>query len=263
MPRRERLKQKPTAKSTTVGDEKLDLKNFVKFQTHPLVLPLLKDYLRDATLAKAAVAVLVSDLESLNDEYRDQFGRIAFTTIEGRVKSEESFFRKLYLKSREDSKTVGITAETLQKLYKTIKDLAGVRFSCPYYDEVRQSITNFVRPRLSDLGHATDLGENYADKDYLDNGDDRGYRSYHFFVKASTPTDIFGNRELCLCEVQSRTELQHVWAVKSHDLLYKPDSGWFFSDAHVTEDMKQLSNSLRAADQALISIRDRVIKAKK
>jgi hypothetical protein len=54
-----------------------------------------------------------------------------------------------------------------------------------------------------------------------------------------------------------RSELQHVWAVKSHDLLYKPSRGWQLSDKHVTEDMRQLSNSLRAADQFLVSIRDR------
>src|ERR1017187_1492659 len=164
---------KTKSKSSADGAEKFDLKTFAKFRTHPLVLPLLKDYQRDATLAKAGVAVLVSDLESLNDEYQEQFGRVAFTTIEGRVKAEESFFRKLYSKSREDSKSVGITADTLQKLYKSIKDLAGVRFSCPYYDEVRQSISTVVRPRLNELGHATDLGDTYLDKDYLDNGDER------------------------------------------------------------------------------------------
>jgi ppGpp synthetase/RelA/SpoT-type nucleotidyltranferase len=223
----------------------------------------LDDYRHNATLAKAAVATLVTDLENVNIDYQEKFGRVAFTTIEGRVKSEDSFFRKLYSKSREDSATVGITEKTLQSLFDSINDLAGVRFSCPYYDEVKESIENLVRPDLSNLGHATDLRQEHPDKDYLENGDERGYRSYHFFVRVSTPIDIFGNRELCLCEVQARTELQHIWAVKSHDLLYKPESGWFFSDEHVVEDMKQLSNSLRAADQGLMSIRDRVIKSKK
>ena len=152
---------------------------------------------------------------------------------------------------REDSEAKGFTRENLKKLYAEVRDLAGIRFSCPYFDEVRESISTYVRPRLSELGHATNLVAALPDKDYLEHGDDHGYRSYHFFVNVSTPTDIFGGRELCLCEVQARTELQHVWAVKSHDLLYKPDSGWYYSDAHVIEDMKQLSNSLRAADNDL------------
>ena len=61
-----------------------------------------------------------------------------------------------------------------------------------------------------------------------------------------------------VCELQARTELQHVWAVKSHDLLYKPGFGWQHSDNHVVKDMREVSHSLKAADQWLMSIRDRV-----
>lgn len=46
--------------------------------------------------------------------------------------------------------------------------------------------------------------------------------------------------------------LQHVWAVKSHDLLYKPSGGWEIRDRGIIEEMRQLSNSLRAADSFLL-----------
>jgi ppGpp synthetase/RelA/SpoT-type nucleotidyltranferase len=128
---------------------------------------------------------------------------------------------------------------------------------------VRAAIEDLIRPKLRELGYATNLDEGgFPSKDYLDHGDEFGYRSYHFFVKVPTPIDIYGNVELCLCEIQARTELQHMWAVKSHDLLYKPQGQWELSDKHVLEDMKQVSNSLRAADQFLVSIRDRTRRAK-
>lgn len=115
-----------------------------------------------------------------------------------------------------------------------------------------------IRPGLQRLGYGSDLRPRLKDRDDLDEGDEWGYRSYHFYVQVPTPVDIYGKIKLRLCEVQARTELQHVWAVKSHDLLYKPGSGSRPLDRHVTEDMRQVSNSLRAADQFLQSVRDRV-----
>lgn len=238
----------------------LNLASFERFESHTWVRPLKERYVRDATLAGYAIARVVKDLTKFKDAYNKKRGRVPFTTIDGRVKSEGSFFRKLYNLARERGRNSGITQEVLADLYTAITDLCGIRFSCPYYDEVGPAIERLVRPHLGGLGYATDLRDDprYADSDRLDAGDPAtGYRSYHFFIRIPTIIDIYGNSELCLCEVQARTELQHVWAVKSHDLLYKPETGWDFSDEHVAEDMRQVSNSLRAADQYLISIRDR------
>jgi ppGpp synthetase/RelA/SpoT-type nucleotidyltranferase len=130
-----------------------------------------------------------------------------------------------------------------------------------YLDEVRPAITDLIRPGLAKLGYATQLkAAGLRDKDFLDTGNEHGYRSYHFHVKVPTPIDIFGNTKLCLCEIQAKSELQHVWAAKSHDLLYKPEEGWQFGDPHVEGDMRAVSDSLRAADQHLVSIRDRIIR---
>jgi len=60
------------------------------------------------------------------------------------------------------------------------------------------------------------------------------------------------------CEVQGRSELEHVWATKSHNLLYKTGSGWDFRNNRVIEEMRQVSNILRGVDQFLVNIRHRV-----
>lgn len=228
------------------------------FMKHPWVNSLRHRYKKDRVLAECACKKIVKDLEHLNQDYIDKFGRVAFTSIDGRAKREDSFFRKLYNRCQGRCPAHGITDKGLVRLYSNIKDLCGVRFSCPYLDEVTDFIEKIIRPGLTNLSYATELGRQFADKDYLDKGDGQGYRSYHFYVKVPTPVDIFGQWQYCICEVQGRSELQHVWAVKAHNLLYKMGEGWELSDNHVRTDMKSLSDSLRSADESLMSIRDRI-----
>ena len=233
----------------------INLADEESFLCHPWVEKLVPRFFRDSTLARHAMHRITEDIQALNAEHIVKHGRAFFTTIDGRVKSQTSFFRKLHAICKQRSATTGVTPQTLDAFYDEIKDLCGVRFACPYYDEIAPAIQH-VRESLGEAGYVTEVGE-LPDRNYLDAGDARGYRSYHFYLKVPTETSIFGDVDLCLCEVQVRSELQHVWAVKSHDLLYKPEAGWQVGDRHVVEDMKQLSNSLRAADQSLISIRDR------
>jgi ppGpp synthetase/RelA/SpoT-type nucleotidyltranferase len=245
-----------------LGNKKaLTLESFEEFRAHPWIQDLVPRYNKDAILGKQAVRRLMGDLHDLNNAYADKKDYIAITSIEGRVKTEASFFRKLYLRAQEVAVSQGLTQGSLQRIYRGIKDLCGVRFSCPYLDEVKITIERLARPGLAQLGYATSLkAASFRDQDYLDLGNEHGYRSYHFYVRVPTNVDIYRNSKLCLCEIQARSELQQVWALKSHDLLYKPGAGWQFADQHLQEDMRQVSNSLRAADQHLVSIRDRVRK---
>jgi ppGpp synthetase/RelA/SpoT-type nucleotidyltranferase len=237
----------------------LDLQSIELFMPHPWIAKLELQYEHDAILANYAVRQIIEDLNAYNKNYNQERNRVAFTTIEGRVKDKASFFRKLLKSCVENSK--GITEQIVAGRYSQIKDLCGVRFSCPYFDEVLPAVGD-LRAYFKGLGYVTELQTKpqYRDRNELEKGDELGYRSYHFLVKVPTPVDIYGKVELRLCEVQARTELQHVWAVKSHNLLYKSEGGWNFSDSHVVSDMKQLSNSLRAADESLVSIRDRIVK---
>ncbi len=180
------------------------------------------------------------------------------------VEKARSFFRKLWRTAVKEGNQRGVTQDTLRDMYDSIKDLAGVRFCCPYLDEVEKAINDIIRPALNSRGYATDFGADprLADKNWLDDGDEAGYRSYHFYVNVPTPVDIWDSRQLVLCEVQGRSELQHVWAVKSHDLLYnKKEEEWNFELER--EDMRHLGNALSGADGFLQSIRNRVMEREK
>lgn len=235
----------------------IDLSNYKAFKSHPWICDITSLYKKHCALAKHAVAKLIENFEYINGQYQKKNKRALFVSVDGRVKSEDSFFKKLFNICVKKCESYGISQENLKEYYHSIKDLSGVRFACPYYDDIDFAIKNIIRPKLAEMGYATNLkGDEYVDKNYLDEGDKFGYRSYHFYVKVPTPINIFGAVELFICEIQARTELQHVWAVKSHDLLYKSKKG-FLKDENIIEDMRQVSNGLRAADQFFVSIRKR------
>lgn len=237
----------------------VDLSSYASFEAHPWVRALKARYRQDAVLAIHATNRMYQDLLAMNEEHIKEKGHVLFSKAEFRVKTPRSSFKKLWRIAVKEGPQRGITQGTLAEMYEEIRDLAGVRFACPYFDEVKITINGLIRPKLQALGYATDLSADprLADEDWLDLGDEAGYRAYHFYVRVPTPTDIFGNAQLVLCEVQGRSELQHMWAVKSHDLLYNKEADEWDIELE-REDMKQLSNALRAADQFLQSIRDRV-----
>lgn len=240
----------------------INLDDFEVFKNHALVTPFRGRYRREAALAQQAILQIVEDLEVVNQAYLDNHGRVALTSVYGRVKEEDSFFRKMLSACRERAKAQGVSQKTLEASFSDIKDLAGVRFSCPYFDEVIPTIDGLVRSDLLALGYGADLSNEvgFADKNYLEDGDTFGYRSYHFYVRIPTVVDIYETIEPCLCEVQARTELQHIWADKSHELMYKPSAGWDVPDEQLVGLMKQISNNLRLVDELLVDIRKRVRK---
>jgi ppGpp synthetase/RelA/SpoT-type nucleotidyltranferase len=236
-----------------------DLSSFKKFMRNPWTDELVERYDQDAVTAGHAIRILIDDLKLLNSAYLGEKSRTLFSSLDGRVKGRGSFFRKLYEHCRENCKRQGFDKKNLQSWYSGIHDLAGVRFSCPYFDEIESAIRNRIRPFLESHGYGTGLSNlAFKDKNYLDKGDKNGYRSYHFFLKVPTPVDIYGTTKGVICEIQGRSELQHVWAVKSHDLLYKPEEGWLKPNAETLKDMQELSNSLRSVDHFLCKIRHHV-----
>lgn len=237
----------------------LDMGSFETFMAHPSIAKYVSKYERTAPFAARALEVIDRDMKSLNEEYYKSHSRVLFTVLEPRVKSKKSFFEKFYAETLDNSTHRGISSEMLDEYFLGIHDIAGIRFACPYFDEVKSAVSDFLRPRLKQLNYAVDLTqEGLLDRDYLDDGDKAGYRSYHFFVKVPTPVDIWGETKPCLVEVQGRSELQHVWAVKSHDLLYKNDKDRCPIKPEIRDDMKQISHNLRSADHFLTRIRDAV-----
>jgi ppGpp synthetase/RelA/SpoT-type nucleotidyltranferase len=175
------LLAKQFAMNPTREKADFDLSSFKNFMRNPWTNEIVERYALDAVTADHAVQILIDDLKLLNAAYLDEKSRVLFTSLDGRVKGKRSFFKKLYENCRENCKRQGFDRKNLQSWYSGIHDIAGVRFSCPYFDEVENAIQNRIRPFLESRGYGTNLSNlAFKDKNYLDKGDKNGYRSYHF-----------------------------------------------------------------------------------
>lgn len=123
------------------------------------------------------------------------------TQVSARTKNSESALRKLKLHPRSGS------IRTRRSIEACLDDLAGVRVVCDYLSDV-ETIRGYLQehPAVKVIHSKT--------KDYI-NKPKEGYRGIHLVVRILTS---FGWTK---CEVQVRTTLQHAWAEKTHDLLYK------------------------------------------
>ncbi len=124
------------------------------------------------------------------------------TRVSCRAKSIKSIFRKIRQKKRDR-----LQFRRVRDVESYINDLAGARVVCDYLSDVA-FIHGYLQrhPAFNILPRKTE--------DYIANPRD-GYRGVHLVVEVET---IFGRAK---CEIQLRTMLQHAWAEKSHDLLYK------------------------------------------
>jgi ppGpp synthetase/RelA/SpoT-type nucleotidyltranferase len=232
--------------------------SFDNFFCSALIQGLRVKYKKRSLLAFTALKRLKSDINDLKDKYEQENRFPLISSFSTRTKSEESFFRKLYRKCIVEMDDKGYSEALVKEHYEAIKDVAGARLACQYAGDVIDRV-KIIRDHLKQLGYATQLkDESFKDKDFIKNGGDQfGYRSYHFYVRIPAITNIYGGTENIICEIQARSELQQVWADKSHDLLYKNNSD-IEKLLEYKEDMRQLSNQLESVDHFFDNVRKRI-----
>jgi putative GTP pyrophosphokinase len=122
------------------------------------------------------------------------------TRVSWRVKSPGSTLKKLRALQLPGSSTIS-------EVERRIDDLAGARIVCDYLPDV-ETIRGYLQQ------HSAFTVLRSKTRDYIAHPKD-GYRAVHMVARVPTG---FGQTK---CEIQIRTMLQHAWAEKTHDLLYK------------------------------------------
>ena len=173
-------------------------------------------------------------LEQLKDEVlrrlREAITRngLEVTTVEGRVKTEQSLAGKLALK--------GAKYATLSD----ITDLVGARIVTYYTDDVDRVASMVEQVFEIDWN-------NSVDKRKLHQLDSFGYNSLHYICRV--PGYDFR------IELQLRTTLQHAWASINHDTGYK--SGIEIPQEYMRR-MNRLAGMLEMADDEFSRIRSEI-----
>lgn len=103
------------------------------------------------------------------------------------------------------------------RIYEQLPDLGAVRVTCQYLSQVYYLYEKMV------LGHLAQKCRIEVEKDqirdYMKNPKKSGYRSLQMALLV--PSFDIHNSEKVRCELQIRTDIQHAWAEKEHQLIYK------------------------------------------
>ncbi|HEX8207710.1 MAG TPA: hypothetical protein VF587_16720 [Solirubrobacteraceae bacterium] len=184
----------------------------------------IKAYTRATNRLKELLEVLVQDLS-------DRYGVREGVQITGEPKGFESFYKKV--KERKVKKA--------ELCCDAVRDFARARVVVQTIDDVY---------RLIDLLEHQETVVPYPEtvQDYIENPQERGYRSYHVDVGVDIPRE--GKTETVRCELQIRTTIQDAWGGFSHKDFYKGKA----IPAVYEEQMQEMSALLACVDRMAASL---------
>ncbi len=130
-----------------------------------------------------AIRQVQTKLEILDEEFSVRYRRNPISSIESRVKTPMSIYRKLKKRGQEIS---------VKSIVRNLNDVAGVRVICNFIDDI------YDIARM--LGRQDDL-KVISIKDYIRNPKENGYRSYHMIVEIP----VYFSRRPGTCAWRSRS----------------------------------------------------------
>ncbi len=188
-----------------------------------------QDFLQLQHLYSAAVRLIQTRLEVLNDEFNVMYARNPIHHVESRLKSTGSMVAKLQKK--------GLPI-TIESAVKSINDIAGIRVVCCYIDAVYRVEEMLLRQ--SDM-------ELVKRQDYIAQPNYNGYRSLHLDLRV--PVYLSNRTEHVLAEIQIRTVAMDFWASLEHDLRYKSDKENL--PEGINEEMLRCADEIAAIDEKM------------
>lgn len=145
-----------------------------------------------------------------------------------RIKSPESIIKKA------SKKNLNFSLETVRE---SIKDIAGIRITCPF---------------ISDVYKIAEMLENQRDielierKDYIKNPKPNGYQSLHLIIRI--PVFMSDRVEKVYVELQIRTIAMDFWASLEHKIFYKYDGE---IPGRIESELKVAANSASELDMKM------------
>jgi putative GTP pyrophosphokinase len=152
---------------------------------------------------KFALDEMNTKINILKEEFQYIHDYNPIEHTKSRLKSPESILKKAHRKN------LGFS---LPKIKESIKDIAGIRITCPFISDTH---------RISDMIEAQRDVEVIEKKDYIKNPKPNGYQSLHLIVKI--PVFMSDREERVYVEIQIRTIAMDFWASLEHKIYYKYD----------------------------------------
>lgn len=179
-------------------------------------------------------------LEILDREFSVRYKRNPIASIESRVKSPMSIYRKL--------KKEGLEVN-VHNIVRNLNDVAGIRVICNFIDDIYDVVR--MLSRQDDL-------KVISIKDYIRNPKDNGYRSYHMIVEV--PVFFSRTKQMVRVEIQIRTIAMNFWASLEHQIRYKKDLGDGKEIREITEELKAAADTIAETDRRMQDIKKKLDK---
>ncbi|MDR0880106.1 MAG: GTP pyrophosphokinase family protein [Clostridioides sp.] len=135
----------------------------------------------------------------------------------------------------------------VQDIETELDDIAGIRIMCQFVEDI-YAIVDLIKSR-NDMTVI-------AEKDYITNYKESGYRSYHVIIKY--PINSIAGAKDIICEIQIRTLAMNFWATIEHSLKYKYDH--YIPDT-LAERLRRAADAAFMLDQEMSEIREDIMNA--
>ncbi len=185
-----------------------------------------------------AIREVKTKLEVLDDEFSVRYRRNPISSIESRVKSPSSIFRKLERMEKE---------KNIDNIRRSLYDVAGVRVICNFIDDIY-----FVSRMLAKQDDITVLRV----KDYISNPKEGGYRSYHMIVEV--PVFFSTRKQAMKVEIQFRTIAMDFWASLEHQIRYKKGLENMEQIDEISRQLSEAADTIAATDRKMQEIRNKI-----
>jgi putative GTP pyrophosphokinase len=149
--------------------------------------------------------------------------------ISTRLKTPECILKKIHKK--------GITSPSIDHIKKTIRDIAGIRITCSFVDDIYK-VNNMIQNQ-----HDISVIEV---KDYIQNPKPNGYQSLHLIIQI--PIFMSDRMEDVYAEIQIRTIAMDFWASLEHKIYYKYDRD---IPQHIQDELKEAALQAALLDRKM------------
>lgn len=185
-----------------------------------------------------AIRQVQTKLEILDEEFSVRYRRNPISSIESRVKSPMSIYRKLRKRDQEIS---------VKSIMRNLNDVAGVRVICNFIDDI------YDIARM--LGRQDDL-KVISIKDYIKSPKENGYRSYHMIVEI--PVYFSRTTRYLRVEIQIRTIAMNFWASLEHQIRYKKTLPGDVDLEAISKELRECADSISETDRRMLGIKNRL-----
>ncbi len=181
----------------------------------------------------AAIKMLETKLEILQDEFKFFYGCSVIDHTKTRIKKPESIIKKLEGRKQE---------LTYQSLVENVNDVAGVRIICPMKDDI-YTVAGILK-------NTPDINV-VLEKDYVAKPKKSGYASYHMVVEV--PVQVLRQTIPVKVEIQIRTLAMDFWASLEHDIKYKNNNK---ISKKVSNELVKCAKIINNMDNQMVSIKN-------